>query len=261
LRSYTQHHMRRLFFTTALLSVALAPTLLAYPFSFKFGHVGNAGVQFDKTDIGVNPGSFAFVNSTTDPIVGQDVGYQFSIQSMSGGWPFGEVTTGDLIGLRGRFVGTNTISPITITAGSQSAAVTGTGTLELWDTSGADVLVMTASTSWSSIKTEGTAGNLNLGGNFNLSGFTCVACGGRPNLVFLASSTNGVVSASFDLPDPQFSTMETLTTLTSGSGLSGIYSFSGRATVPEPGFYGLLALGMSGLGWIATRRRQKQTVA
>ncbi len=253
--------MRRLLFTTLLFSVSLAPTLLASPFSFGFNSIGNAAIRFDPTDISPNTlGTFSFTNDST-------TGYDFVVSSMTGGWPNGETApgaNGDLLGLRGKIVGTYGIqAPIVTTFAGPPLIETATvksispGAHQLQLYNAAGTLALTADLAWASIQTNtaggGGSGTLNVLNELNLSNFVCSLCPSGSNLAFLGSSTAGKAQVTFQDTANAFS----LTSLTQ-TGPRSFTAYSGTATVPEPGFYGLLAIGLSGLSWIAVRRRQKQ---
>ena len=247
--------LNRSFLTKIILSATLTVPLFSFPFQFDFSSLAGSRMVFDGNDhiASSSIGTFQFTRPAPGGALNPN-GHDFAISSNYGSWPGGDDVLGDLVGLQGRILGTFGIqSPIITTGGEQTANVItaiGPSRLELYN---AASLVMTADLAWSSIQTAGTSGTLNQKSTLNLSNFSCVGpCAG--NLAFLASTNTGVATITFQNTSPQ----PTLTALTEDGKTTEFRSYSGTATVPEPGFYGILALGLSGLSWIAMRRSRHQ---
>lgn len=246
--------MPRLFLPKVLLSFSLAAPLFSFPFQFDFNSLTGAMLNFNGNDVGSSIGTFQFTR-TTDALFNPN-GNDFVITSNTGGWPGGDNVNFDLRGLQGRILGTFGIqSPISVSGGAQTASVVtvaGPSIMELYNNS---TLVMTAALTWDSLQTAGTSGTLNSQAAVNLSNFQCVgSCSG--NLAFLAApgnTTNGRATVTFQNTTPP----PTLSALTADGTTTQFMSYSGTATVPEPGFYGVLALGLGGLSWFAARRRRQ----
>lgn len=241
--------MRTLTLAGLLMSVSLISPLSAFPFSFDFSALEDATLDFNGNNNGSSIGTFQFNRSATS---GNPFGNDFKVTANYGGWPFGNNVSGDLKGLQGRIVGLFGIqNPITVVGNTQTADVVTIGSQAVMELYNGATKVLTANLEWSKIQTKDSAGTLNPLSSFNLTNFACVGpCSG--NLAFLASSTNGKATATFQANSPQ----PTLSALTADNTTTTFFSYSGTATVPEPGFYGILALGMTGLGWFAARRRQ-----
>src|ERR1035437_2528080 len=214
---------------------ALAQCALAAPMVVNFSAAGSGVVSFIDVSGGVN---FTFPpNLVTDT--------DFSVNSISGFTGLNVLT-----GLGGVITGTyNYLTGAIVTSGPvQTAPVTGTGTFVIHDGASHD---LTSTLTWIDIATVGTGGAINTLGTVNLGPFSYT--GGNAQLLQLAANPLGIVGATFQFVSPAMS----LTALAAGCSSSPCStSFSGSLTaVPEPGFYGSLALGGAGLIFLRARRR------
>lgn len=155
---------------------------------------------------------FSFVNATS----GVNAGYSFDVNGASASLP------GDSIGDVGNMSGTYTIGTITTTGPIQSAPVTGSGTLTIFDGS----VDLTGTLVWNNIATMGTGSTLNVSGELNLTSVTYSG-------VQVDLKTFAAAGALSDTVDFTFNPAETLTQLaTTSSPLKT--SFSGTiTTVPD----------------------------
>jgi len=154
------------------------------------------------------------------------------------------ITSGTASGFAGGITGLFGVDTITSGGGVESASVSGTGTLTIFD--GATTLI--ADLTWIDIATYGTAGILNTFGAGNLSNITY--SGTNPDLVALATAGSGVDTASF-----QFTTPTTLTDIFTTSTTVTHTSFSGSiAAVPVPAAVWLFGSGLLGLAGLARRK-------
>jgi hypothetical protein len=154
-------------------------------------------------------------------------GDQFSISSVTGGG-------GDSVGLDGY------VSP---GGPSESAPVTGTGTLHITDRADRD---LTGTIQWLSITTISVAGVLDLGGQVNLTGINYGGANSDLGALAAAGSASDVISFQF-LPAEPLTQLATTEAQTSYSG--SIYA------TPEPGTWVLVAIG-TGLGVFLRGRKQ-----
>jgi hypothetical protein len=148
-----------------------------------------------------------------------------------------QITSGTALGFNGGITGTFGVGAITPSGSVESANVTGTGLLSIFDGS----QTLTADLTWIDIATFGTAGNLNTVGSANLSNI--VYGGVNADLLALASVGTGINTASFQLTSPTSLTnlFTTSTTVTSTS-------FSGSITaVPVPAAIWLFGSGLLGI--------------
>ena len=165
-------------------------------------------------------------------------GDQFSISSVTGGG-------GDSVGLEGYVSsgGPFTIGAITINGWSESAPVTGTGTLHITDKADRD---LTGTIQWLSITTISVAGVLDLSGQVNLTGINYGGANSDLGALAAAGSASDVISFQF-LPAEPLTQLATTEAQTSYSG--SIYA------IPEPGTWVLVAIG-TGLGVFLRGRKQ-----
>jgi hypothetical protein len=175
---------------------------------------------------GLNGTVISFATNSTFGFTSTN-GYQFSISSVSGG-------VMDSVGLDGYVNpgGPFTIGTIQIFGSTQTAPVTGSGTLHITDTNATD---LTGSVHWDSITTVGGgSGVIELTGVLNLTG---IAYGGTSSdLGALAAAGAGTDDITL-----QFTPAQTLTQLASGGGQT---SYSGTIyAVPEPSAWVLVAMG------------------
>ena len=136
---------------------------------------------------------------------------------------YGPGGTGDSVAAadKGNMSGTYQIGTITTVAGVESAPVTGTGTLTIHSGSGD----LTASLTWDTIQTSGTAGSININGVLNLASVSY--SGSQQDLIALAAPHVGTESISFT-----FVPGVSLDKLSSSAKMTG---FSGQlSAVPEP---------------------------
>lgn len=221
---------------TLFLGGLTAPRMAGYPLQLAMSGVGNSVAAFNGTNDTVT-----IQNST---LAGSS-GFDFLVNAQSG-FP-GSNTS--LIGAMGNIGGTYTIGAITTSPDgtTQTAAVAGTGTLSIFD----GVNTLTSVLNWVNIETlkvgSGASGGfLNTEGVVNLSNFSY--SGSNQGLQEIAANSGGTLTATF-----QFSPAKTLSQLTTD--LADVTSYSASfSVVPEPSFYWLLALGMSGL--LALTRRK-----
>jgi hypothetical protein len=152
-------------------------------------------------------------------------GYQFSISSVVGG-------AGDAVNLDGYVSpgGPFTIGTIQILGLTQTAPVTGSGTLHITDALSTD---LTGSIHWDTITTIGASGIIQLTGVLNLTGITYG--GANSDLGALASAGSATDDITLQFLG------QTLTQLTTNGGQT---SYSGTIfAVPEPGTWMLVAMG------------------
>lgn len=223
----------------ALGLLALAQGAFAASEQIQFSNISGAKVSFADTGTGVD---FTF------PPSGSQSASDFMVTSI-GGFTIG----GDLLsGLKGVITGTyNYLTSAIVTNGtSQKAAVTGTGSFVIHDGLGND---FTSTLTWVDIKTDGTGGTINTLGTVNLS--TLSYGGTNAQLLELAANPNGIVVTTFQFI-PAMSLSDIAANCPAGAPCTN--SFSGTlAAVPEPGFYGTLALGFAGLVFAVQVRRRK----
>jgi len=189
------------------LAVSVATSQAALSLSFSNQGL-NTGIQF-------NGASSSF---QLNPAPGSLGSPQFAITSETGG--------SSSIGLMGWINGSPwSIGAITTSGTTQTAPVTGVGTLFLSDGAGNN---LTGNLNWITIQTVQSIGGINAALNVNVTG---LAYGGlNTDLLALANGANGSLNLSF-----QFSPSQSLAQLTTGSAQIGSYSGSlAGAAVPEP---------------------------
>jgi hypothetical protein len=147
--------------------------------------------QANSIEFASNPGGaaivfngksqFSFANSTStqtshgDPA--QYLGSSFSVDGVTAGM------AGDSIGDLGTMSGTYTIGAITTVGSTQTAAVTGTGTLSIYD-NGITGPALKGTIDWENVTTSGTGNTLNLTGVLNVT--DVVYNGTESDLAFFA---------------------------------------------------------------------------
>ena len=197
---------RKLYIMAVVAGVAVVSGLNASAISIGYSSV--VGTHHSASQINFDgSGNFSFS--------ADNLGDYFSVSSSTG--------TGDSIGNLGTLLsGTFAIGTVTTALnGTQSANVTGSGTLTINDGDGFN---LTGALSWVNIVQSGTGTSLNLKGDVNLTGVTY----GGTSADLLALVGNDSDSLSFT-----FNPAKTLTTLTTTKVSTG---FSGQITsVPDGG--------------------------
>ena len=181
-----------------------------------FSSIGGASVEFLN-------GTFYFNNAPG--------GYSLNVTSSTG--------TGDSIGNLGSISGVFSIGAITISGGVQSAPVTGSGVMTIFD----GTTTMTGTIVWDQIATFGTGTTLNVNGVLNLTSITYA--GGGSDLGALAAA-----GSAYEVITLQFIPAKTLTTLANAtSPLTTSFSGSITTAVPDGGMtLALLSLALLGIG-------------
>jgi hypothetical protein len=199
----------RFFTITGLLLLALS--LQAKAITLNFQGLNGTVINFDTNS------TFGFTSTN---------GYQFSISSVSGG-------AMDSVGLNG-FVspgGPFIIGTIQTFGSTETAPVTGSGTLHITDTNATD---LTGTIQWDTITTVSGGAVTEITGELNL---TAIAYSGA-NSDLLALKAAGTATDDITL---HFSPAKTLTQLASGGGQT---AYSGTIfAVPEPGTWMLVVTG------------------
>jgi hypothetical protein len=175
--------------------------------------------------------------SFTDATTGADTGYSFKVQNSD--------MAGDSIGDLGTISGNYTIGAITISGATQSASVTGNGTLTIVDIP-VDGDELTGNVVWENISTTGTGSTLNLNGLFNVTGVTYD--GSQVDLTTLAKT--GILSDDVTF---SFNPGKSLTTLAT---VGGTTTYDGSISAPVPdGAMTVELLGGALLALAAVRRK------
>jgi hypothetical protein len=213
-----------------LLPLIVVGAASAQAVSFDYSSLGNALIEFQ------GQGTGGTLSITNDP-------------STALAFQIADANPSTLDGLAGRINGSFAIgSPVTIGPGEQEAAVTGTGTMSIFDGSS----VLSATLSWNTIVTLGPFGALNY--NFpttpaNLSNFTYSGTTTSP-LYQLANATSGT-----NVLDFTFNTPESISSLIQ-SGTTNSTTFSGSIeAIPEPSTCALV-LGSLAICFAAWQRRR-----
>ncbi len=156
-----------------------------------------------------------------------------------------QITSGTAAGFAGGISGVFGVGPITTASSLQTASVSGTGGLSIFD----GTFTLTADLMWVDIATFGTAGSFNTTGMANLAN---IAYGGtNGDLLALLNAGAGVNTATF-----QFSTPMSLTALFTTSTKINSTSFSGSISpVPLPAAAWLFGAGLLGLLGTAGRKK------
>jgi hypothetical protein len=168
-----------------------------------------------------------------------DGGGSIGCFSFSSGNSF-QITSGSASGLEGGVNGLFGVGPISTSGPLETASVSGTGILRVFDGS----FTLTADLHWVDIATFGVAGSLNTVGTANLSNVSYT--GSNIDLLALAGAGSGTQTATFQFTNPTSLTdlFETRSTITSTS-------FSGSiSTVPIPAaawLFGSALLGLFGI--------------
>ena len=158
-----------------------------------------------------------------------------------------QITSGTANGFAGGISGTFGVGTITSAGSVETAMVSGTGVLSIFD----GVFTLTADLDWVDIATFGTAGNFNSTGTANLSNI--VYGGTNGDLAALLNAGSGVNTATF-----QFTTPTSLTELFTTNTAVTSTSFSGSITptvVPVPAAVWLFGSGLLGLIGAGARKR------
>ena len=195
----------------------------------------NTGIQF-------NGASSSF---QLNPAPGSLGSPQFAVTSETGG--------SSAIGLKGWINGSPwTIGPISVSGTTQTATVTGLGSLFLNDGAGNN---LTGNLNWITIETVQSLGGINAALSVNVTGLAYT--GINADLLALANGGNGSLNLSIQINPGQ-----TLTQLTTGSAQIGSYSGSlAGAMVPEPSTMIAGALLLLPLGASSLRILRKHRVA
>jgi hypothetical protein len=199
-----------------------------------------ANLQFNGNDPGAGQtGSFSFLNNGSGNaimIVGSD-------------------GTGDSTGTMGTISGSFNIGAITTSGSTQSAPVTGTGTISIADGSGG---FLTGTIDWLNISTfGGSIGGLNTAALVNLSNISYSGSSLQDFLDF-GSNSGGEATLQF-----VFSTPRSLTQLTQNGTTTNALAFSGslsNAPVPSSAIM-ILSLCPLGLAGMFLHRRRNRAVA
>lgn len=216
--------------TIAVLGSIALQTAMAAPLHLDFAGTGTSKISF---------GGDSTFNFTPNA-----AGHYFQVNDTQNGADKSD-TANSAVGLMGDLTGTFTIGPVSNVPGGETATVTGLGNLSIFDGS-TPANAFTATVDWKSIKTVDAFGGLNYLADVNLSNFSYG--GTNADLLSLLNSGAGIVTATF-----QFTTPTLLDTLVSTHTTT---SYSGSiAATPEPGFYGLTALGLASLTFVIRRRR------
>jgi hypothetical protein len=215
-------NLRLTVLVAGLLSGSIA---FAAPTSISFSSLGGSTIDFSGGS------NFSITGGAFD---------QFDITNCYTNGSVTPCTDTHTVGLDGDISGTYTIgTPVGITA-----PVTGSGIIEIKDENGVD---FTGNLTWVEIEQFGSGGQLNDQAVVNVTGVSYT--GTNTDLKAMAVNLAGDATLSWS-----FSTTETLAQLKAGgvsTGYSGAY-----APIPEPSFYGLLALGVVGAIW-ANQRKKK----
>jgi hypothetical protein len=181
-------------------------------------------------------GDFTFVPGTG--------GFDFIITGGSGG---GSAA----VGLQGNIDGTFNMGVPTTSGATQTATVTGAGTLDVESPSGN----LTADISWDQIASLGTGGIINVEGVVNVSSITYT--GDNTALQALAAGSGAILTVSFQFPIA--ANLETLRAQGGATSYSGsMIKVNGEngLDVPDPGS-SLILLGLAFLGLCGFNRCRK----
>ena len=234
--------MKKMYGCAGAFALALCSHLaLADDISVDVNSVGSGEIAFKA-------GQFTFTNNTSGPLKG----YGFQLADTTG-----FTVPNGLDGLNGFITGTYTVvGPVA--TGATQADVTGTGTVMINDGLGTGASdYFTASVVWLDIMQAGAHGGLNNVPGLNL-GLTNVSYGGSnvdlKELVSAIHSGGGVITLgwSFARPAP------TLKQLASGT-FTPTYAGQISSTIPEPGFYGVLCVGLVSLVALGKRMKARKT--
>jgi hypothetical protein len=196
------------------------------------------------TAVTINYSNTAGSSINLDPADGCGGGGSIGCFSFSTGNSI-QITSGSASGFSGGIEGLFGVGAITASGSLETANVTNTGTLNIFDGSA----TLTADLNWIDIATFGTAGSLNTTGTANLSNIAY--SGGNGDLLALVNLGGGINTASF-----QFTSPATLTDLFTTSTTVTSTSFSGSITaVPVPAAVWLFGSGLLGLVGIARRKK------
>jgi len=194
-------------------------TQRASAITIDFSSIGGASVEFLN-------GNFYFNNNAAN-------GYSLNVTLSNG--------NGDSIGNLGAISGVFSIGAVSISGTTESAPVTGSGVMSIFDGSA----TLTGTVVWNMISTTGTGSTLNVNGVLNLTSITYA--GGGSDLGALAAA-----GSAYEVITLQFVPAKTLTTLANAtSPLTTSFSGSITTAVPDGGMtialLGLALLGVGGL--------------
>jgi hypothetical protein len=222
--------------TSSWLSKSIKMTAALALAAAAIGFVDSAkAVQFDYSS---TPGSFIHFDGM----------HHFTFTPAANNFVVGN---GTCAGCFGEITGTFTIGTITQgPPGFFSAPVTGSGTFVIHDGMGNN---LTATVTWVDIQQHGTAGNLNVSGQANLSNI--MYSGTNPDLVALKNAVSGSNVLSFT-----FNPAVSLFQLRNGPG-SHDTSFSGTvSSLPDGGTtVALLGIALAGIGGASRMFRARKT--
>jgi hypothetical protein len=191
----------------------------------------------------IQPASAALVSAGFGSNTGASIdftgGSNFSFTSTSiGGFQIKSESGGAaLINLDGDITGTYNIGTVTTFGPTEMAPVTGSGQLIIYDGGGTTGSQFTATLTWLAMSQTGTGVNANVNGTVNLSAMSY--SGSNADLLSLKNTGSGLGIATLALTFNSTTTLDQLKTGVFHDNYTGTIS-----PLPEPGFYGVLCLGL-----------------